>query len=371
MVIFHIGGNRYDPLPNAHHTVKIWEALSCDADEYHVFARNRAFAFNTSRMGKIQLHLVPSVSNRMLEFMLTCWLALVFIRRQRPTHLVTQCPVMGGLVAALAATIWKIPLLVELHGTHYFQAIRPGWLGRIEHGLYKALSVFAFRAASRIRSLSDDMTSHLAALYGPEMAAKAVVVPTRVNTDVFQSTRSSYELDGALKIISVGGLVENKNHAALITALDGSDLDFQLSIVGEGPERAALTALIQLRNLGSRIKLLGSLSHQRLARELASHDVYVHYSKAEGLSRAILEAMACGCPVVTTRVGFIEGVLFDRGNSFIIAPPWDEHLCQILKELQGSATLRQSIGQAGLATIRQSFEAETVFQNYRNLIRSM
>lgn len=369
-VIVHIGGNRYDPLPNGHHTVKIWEELSRDVDEYHVFARNRSFSFNTSSSGKIHLHLVPSLSDRMFEFLLTCWLVLFRIGSLRPTHLIAQCPVMGGLPAALAARLWKIPLLVELHGTHYFQPIRPGFAGQVEYRLYRFLSVFAFRVARRIRSLSQHMTKHLGDTYGSQIASKAVVVPTRVNTGVFCRTRLTYRRSGPLRIISVGGLFENKNHAALIDALAASSLDFELTIVGTGPEREALIDQITRLELHARVKLAGNLDHPTLASELNLHDVYVHYSKAEGLSRAILEAMACGCPVITTRVGFIDGVLEDGRNAFVIEVPWDENLRQVLMKLDDSDT-RESIGQAGLATIRSSFEAEKVFQDYRNLIRSI
>lgn len=370
-VILHIGGNRYDPLPNDHHTVKIWEELAREADEYHVFARNRRFSFNSSRVGKIHLHLIPSVSDRMFEFLLTHWLVLYQIRHLRPTYIVAQCPVMGGLPAALASLIMHIPLLVELHGTHYFQPARKGLAGRIEHLLYRTLSVFAFRRASRIRSLSKDMTAELKCVYGVSIANKAVVVPTRVNMDIFKNTRSTYSLSGALKIISVGGLFENKNHAALIKVLAKSNIDYVLTIVGEGPEEVKLLNLIDQLGISDQVRLTGKLDHVSLARELTAHDVYVHYSKAEGLSRAILEAMACGCPIITTRVGFIDGVLEDHHNSFVIDQPWDENLIPVLNEIIFSESLRQTIGKAGEETIQSSYEAKKVFHEYRKLIKSL
>jgi glycosyltransferase involved in cell wall biosynthesis len=371
MVVLHIGGNRFDPLPNDHHTVDIWQQLSHDADEYHVFGRNKSCTFNTSSQGKINLHLVPSVTERMYEFLFTCWLVLWSVHKLRPTHLVVQCPVMGGLPAALASRLWKIPLLVELHGTHYFQPVRKGIVGWLEHRFYRLFSVFAFFAASRIRSLSLDMTNHLAAIYGSVVAAKAVVVPTRVNTEVFYQMRDSYAINGPLRLITVGGLNPNKNHADFISALVHSELDYKLTIVGEGPEHAALTALIEYHKLTDCVRLVGRLDHLSLAQELMKHDVYVHYSKAEGLSRAILEAMACGCPVVTTNVGFIKGVLEDRRNAFVIDEPWDLELVHVLKELTLSESLRQSIGLAGLSTIKSSYDAKKVFQDYRDLIRTM
>lgn len=370
-VVLHISGNRYRPLPQKHHTLQIWEELATDADEYHVLARSTDLTFSTSQLCKIHLHLVPSVTGRMLEFLLTGWLALYYILRIRPTHLVAQCPVMGGLPAALASRLLNIPLLVELHGTHYFKAARPGFGGRLEHQLYRRLSGLAFRTARHIRSLAPEMTTHLGATYGAAVAAKSVVVPTRVNRAIFRNTRSGYKLEGPLKIISVGGLYVNKNHAALIRAVTSAGVNSQLTIVGEGPERASLQALIRELDLQGRVRLTGNIDHSALARELNAHDVYVHYSRAEALSRAILEAMACGCPVVTTRVGFIDGVLNDHQNAIVIDAPWDKQLQRALIELRDSEDLRQRIGTAGSACIEHSFDAGKVFHAYRHLIYSM
>lgn len=371
IVILHLGGNRYDPLPNGHHTSTIWKELSRDACEYHVIARSKLPVFNHSRNEKVQLHLIPSLTARMLEFFITSWLVLFYIYRIRPTHLVVQCPVMGGLPAAVAANIWKIPLLVELHGTHYFRPTRPGAVGRIEHFLYKKLSPITFRAAERIRSLSRDMTNSLNSTYGPAVSDKAFTVPTRVNTEVFRPSRKTYAIDGPIKLISVGGLHPNKNHAALISALQSSNLDYKLTIVGEGPERANLMHILERAKLTERVKLAGHLDQLELAKQLNSNDVYIHYSKAEGLSRAILEAMACGCPVVTTNVGFIDGVLQNRINACVITPPWDHGLIQVLEELYASEAFRKGIGLAGSATVALNYEAEKVFQEYRQLIQGM
>lgn len=371
MVILHIGGNRYNPLPNNHHTVNIWQELSKGADEYHIFARNKNFSFNTSSQGIIKLHLIPSITGRMYEFFLTSWLVLWWVHRLRPTHLIVQCPVMGGLAATLASRLWKIPILVEIHGDHYFQIVRPNFPGWFEHKFYKLFSALVFRVATRIRSLSNDMTCHLKSVYGSVIAEKAVVIPTRVNTDIFKKTKNTYAIIGRLKLITVGSLYPRKNHEALIYALIRSNLDYQLTIVGEGPERSALEAIIEYEKLNDRIHLIGNIDHLSLARELATHDVYIHYAKSEGLPRAILEAMACGCPVVATNVGFINGVLENRHNAFVISSPWDAGLQSVLNELSASESLRQSIGLAGLETIATAFDAKKVFENYREMVRSL
>ena len=64
--LFHIGGNQYSPLPAEHHTFQIWEALSKDFDEYHVFARSKNMKFSHTQQGKIHLHLIHGFGKRRL-----------------------------------------------------------------------------------------------------------------------------------------------------------------------------------------------------------------------------------------------------------------------------------------------------------------
>jgi glycosyltransferase involved in cell wall biosynthesis len=124
-----------------------------------------------------------------------------------------------------------------------------------------------------------------------------------------------------LRIICVGSYIPLKNHLALIE--DVANLaDVSLTIVGGGPLRAAYEQQITQLRLQARVKLVPWMSQHDLAVLLAKHDAYVHYSTTEGLSRAILEAMAVGLPVVATRVGFVDGVLLDGVNALVLDKPW-------------------------------------------------
>ena len=102
-------------------------------------------------------------------------------------------------------------------------------------------------------------------------------------------------------LISVGLLVERKGHHRVIEAMRLLP-DHDLLILGEGGERARLEALIARHGLGDRVRLLGSRPHAELAWFYSAADALVLASSREGWANVLLEAMACGTPVVASPI---------------------------------------------------------------------
>ena len=101
---------------------------------------------------------------------------------------------------------------------------------------------------------------------------------------------------------SVGWLVERKGHHHAICALAALP-DTDLLIVGEGPERRALQQLAAKRGVSDRVRFLGGLHQYRLPEIYNAIDALVLASSREGWANVLLEAMACGTPVVASAVG--------------------------------------------------------------------
>ena len=100
---------------------------------------------------------------------------------------------------------------------------------------------------------------------------------------------------------SVGWLVERKGHHHAICALAALP-DTDLLIVGEGPERRALQQLAAKRGVSDRVRFLGGLHQYRLPEIYNAIDALVLASSREGWANVLLEAMACGTPVVASAV---------------------------------------------------------------------
>ena len=135
--------------------------------------------------------------------------------------------------------------------------------------------------------------------------ARAVVLRNGVDTAAFHpvdrdAARAALGLTRPT-LVSVGGLVERKGHHRTIEAMLELP-EFDLIIVGEGPERAALEAQISSLGLGGRVRLLGPHPHARLPQFYGAADAMVLASSREGWANVLLESMACGTPVVASNI---------------------------------------------------------------------
>jgi len=130
--------------------------------------------------------------------------------------------------------------------------------------------------------------------------------------------RARLGLDGPT-LLSVGHLIERKGHDLVIRALAHLPEGVHLVIAGEGPERERLEGLIRDLGLGGRVRLLGAVPHETLRDWYGAADCLVLASSREGWANVLLEAMACGTPVVATRVW---------GTPEVVAAPEAGRLCE-------------------------------------------
>jgi glycosyltransferase involved in cell wall biosynthesis len=366
-VLLHVSGNRFPSLPEEHADLQTWRQLAKGFDEYHMFARAKENRFRQSMLGNIHLHLIPALGSRMWIFFFTSWLLLGYVLKVRPTHILAQCPIFGGLAALAAGRLVGAPVMIELHGEWYFPQARRG----ATSWLIQRIAAMSLCWCKRVRALSQSMLTCLRDTYGPGIAAKTTIVPVRVNLAVFGPPKTDYASVGPLKIACVGSFVSNKNHLALLRVLIASGLDFQLTLCGTGPLEHEYRERAQQWGVAERLTLHIGLSHAQLADVLREQDLYIHYSLSEALPRAVLEAMAMGLPVIATRVGFLDGAVLDGENGMLIDRPYAEQIKVALLQLGESAELRSRLGRSARATIEKDFEAERVFALYRGCVRTM
>lgn len=103
-------------------------------------------------------------------------------------------------------------------------------------------------------------------------------------------------------LLSVGHLIERKGHHIAIEALPMLPADTQLHIVGSGPERSRLEALAQQLGVAARVHFAGQIGQSELKTWYSAADALLLCSSREGWANVLLEAMACGTPVVATNI---------------------------------------------------------------------
>ena len=109
-------------------------------------------------------------------------------------------------------------------------------------------------------------------------------------------------------LLAVGNLVGLKRHRLMVEALAGLP-EFELIIVGEGPERAAIEALTRELRLAGRVRLLGRVPQDRLPEIYTAADLLLLVSTSEGWPNVLLESMACGTAVIVSDIDGIADIV--------------------------------------------------------------
>jgi glycosyltransferase involved in cell wall biosynthesis len=173
--------------------------------------------------------------------------------------------------------------------------------------------------------------------------------------------------DGRL-VGHVARLDPAKDQASLIQAFACARLthqDIRLVIVGDGPSRARLERLADDLRVRDRVTFLGSRSD--VPRLLTHFELFVLSSTQEGLPLALLEAMACGKPVVVTAVGEIPRIVEDGATGVLVPPGEPAALAGALVRLLRRPVEAEALGAAARALVRARYDLSATIRQYEAL----
>ena len=162
---------------------------------------------------------------------------------------------------------------------------------------------------------------------------------------------------------NVGGLRPEKNQALLLRATARMrDRDHcRVVLVGDGPERSRLAELTAELGLSELVSFRGA--RQDTAGEYRDMDVFALSSYTEQMPLSVLEAMASGLPVVSTRVGDVPEMLAVEGRELVVGRDEAEY-ARALDRLVGSPELRRAVGEANRRRCEAEYELETCLARY-------
>lgn len=202
-----------------------------------------------------------------------------------------------------------LPYIVSLRGSDV-----PGFNQRLElhYSFLKPLVRRVWSGAASVIANSDDLRS-LALRTSPLQQIE--VIANGVDTKGFQPRRDDRRREGPLRILAVSRLIERKGLDILIRALPEilKHRHVSLRIVGGGNLKDQLRSLAADLGVADAVTLTGYVPHERLPEIYNDADLFVLPSHAEGMSNALLEAMACGLPVIATDTGGSSALLHDNG----------------------------------------------------------
>jgi len=267
----------------------------------------------------------------------------------------------SGAAAWLLQAIRRIPYVVSLRGGDVpgfrpydfwlYHKFAVPWLHLIWHG--------ARAVVANSQGLYD-----LARAFDSDI--EIAIVPNGVDAHEFQPAERTWALP---RLLSVGRVVYQKGYDVALRALAGlTDLDWEWSIVGDGPHLPILQDMAREHRLEGRIHFLGWKNLDEVKQEYAKANLFLHPSRHEGMPNAVLEAMASGLPVIATRIAGNEELVVDGQNGLLVPVEDAEGLREALKSLLVQPEQREGMGAAARSRVEKSFGWERVAQEYQSIL---
>lgn len=289
---------------------------------------------------------------------------MALIRGYRP-HLVHTYTSKAGLLGRLAARICRVPVVVHTIYELPQNSTRNPWL--------KAL----YRALERLAALWCDWFVTISKPNLEQIAVEKIcpadqleLIREGLDFDHYQpqlpasTLRQQWHLPPGAQVLGIAGRLEPaKGHGDLLRAvalLKPEFPDLHLVVMGRGHLRSALEQQTRELGIADRVHFLGWI--EDLVSSLAALDLFVLSSHYEGLGVVLLEALALGVPVVSTRVGGAQDIV-EHEVTGLFAPAHDpEGLASAIRRMLLDPELARATALRGQQRVRQKFQARVADQ---------
>jgi len=245
-----------------------------------------------------------------------------------------------------------------------------------------ALKILDKTISKIVRNGVDTVTAHCTA--AKEFMIKELgvprerikVIPVGVDTNLFKPMRSDrqYLKSDGLKILTIARLHKYKGLNYLIEAMrliSERIPDAKLYILGKGPEERNLKSFVKNLNIDDVVKFLETpIPNHKMPELYAECDVYVQPSIVEPFGIAVLEAMACGKPVIGTKVGGIIDTIVDGETGFLVNPKDSKELAERVI-MFNDQKLREKMGRNARERAVKHFDWKEIAIQYLKLLKPL
>lgn len=280
----------------------------------------------------------------------------------------TNEPVMGVMtrLAAQDARRHGTKVVYMVHGFHFYNgAPKKNWL------LYYPVEKACSRLCDMIVTINEEDYRRAQTFH----AARVEKIPgVGVNLDRFapdENTRRAWReklglLADDVALLTVGELHRGKNQQCVIEAVAHlKDPRLQYFLCGEGQEKAALRQQAASCGLSGRVHFLGY--RQDVAQIMCACDMFVFPSLREGLSRALMEAMATGLPVVCSDIRGNVDLIADGKGGFVV-PNEPNRMAEAIRKLAEDPALRAAMGAYNMQAV-EAFREEKSLEAVERLLK--
>ncbi len=258
---------------------------------------------------------------KLVNFLRSLWWVAVSSRKNTYTLVCTQDVLFSGLLGAFAARLRRLPLIVQVHGDY---VDNPLWIKQRKlNRLLNRTAKWVIRQATAVRVVSERLRQSYIRDFGiaPE---RVVSIPIGVDLSTFLAAPEPAQREPI--IVFIGRLIEEKS-PLLFARAAGSVLKkygtVRAVVIGEGHLKAEMQRYFTELGVAERVAFTGFIPAAEIAGWCVRSRVLVHTAAWEGWGMPMIEAMAAGCPVVTTDSG-CAGEAVRNGDNGVVVPVDDE-----------------------------------------------
>ena len=341
--------------------------------DLHVITRQPGSLPPLARVRGAWVHRLPSPGPGPLASLIFSLGAVITLLRIRPWLVHAHIMFSPGIIAAIAKALLKIPFVITVHrgGAAPF-----GEIARLKQKfLGKSRMVFFRGYADRFIVINSEIDRELelegVSRFKRRLISNAVDVSRFFPPGRAEKERACRRLgvSGGLVAVFIGRLSREKRVGCLINiwkTLRTTHPSAVLLVVGDGPQAWQLKTAA-----GEGVIFCGAVDD--VTPFLQAADLFILPSVAEGLSIALLEAMASGLPVVVTRLAGALDLVAHRKNGWLIPADDDTALLGAVTTLFDDPQLRQTLGENARRCVVSRYSLDTVsgqmYRLYQNLIR--
>ena len=293
-------------------------------------------------------------------------LAFQLQRKNRYDLCFAWSAVPAGAVALALKRLLGLRYIVRVCGPDI-----PGFERRYQaiHSLIAPVIRRIWREAEKVIAKSQ---GEIDLIRAADRRVDCLLIPNGVDLENFKLAQSVPD-DGPLKLLCVGRLIERKGQHHLIEAvkrLVGDGFDVVLDLIGTGDAQSANEAQVARLGLADRVQFLGYVPREEIAQHYAAAHVFILPSFNEGMSVALLEAMASGLAVVVTQTGGTPELVEPEINGLVFDWTDVDRLTAHLRRLAGDRALVRRMGEASRRRAGE-FSWEMAAQRYGEILSQL
>lgn len=288
------------------------------------------------------------------------------LQKQEKFNLVYCQQPVGGLMGRLLAKKFKLPCIYTAHGFHFYKGGN-----KLKNFVFKTIEKYLAKYTTALVTINDE---DFAACQNWKAKAKYKIngigvdltkysLNPNLNKEMFRKALGLSEND--FIVTSVGELNENKNTFRLLEAIKNiGDIKIKYVICGQGPLEQQYKKYIEENNLKNRIKMLGF--RKDIPSILQISDVYIMPSFREGLSKAMMEAMCYGLPVIASNIRGSTDLLGNNEGGLLCNPNNTKEFSDAILKLYNDKQLTKEISKRNLEYIK-NFDINVVLKQLEKI----